>query len=144
MAREDSQNQKERFFDEDWDRSWHFRRHDHEHGGSFVFGALLIVGGSLFLLNVLGIVNWDVWNHIWAFWPVLLILLGAHLMLEREPELHGLMQVITLVVLILIALYAVRAVNPTIHYYPPLDNFLDKLGQVDRMKGVQTHLRVAQ
>ncbi len=152
MAREDKQNKKERFFDEDWkqdwkenwEKDWKWRRHErHQHGGNFVFGAVLIVAGGLFLLNALGIVSWDVWSHIWAFWPVILILLGAHLMLDREPALHSIMQVLTLVILIMIGLYAVRATNPKIHYNPSLDNFLNKLGQIDRMKG-QNQIKAVQ
>ena len=147
MAR---QTHKEKLEEEDEDSTWysnynwHHHNHHREHGGGFVLGAVLIIAGSLFLLNALGLVSWDIWNHIWAFWPVLLILFGLHIILDRDPILHTIMSVLTLVVLILVALYAYRTVNPSItpKIYPQINSVLNKMQQVDKMKGTQTHLRI--
>jgi membrane protein DedA with SNARE-associated domain len=43
--------------------------------GSLVWGVILIVVGFLFLLDQLHI---DVWDAVWRFWPVILIVWGAN------------------------------------------------------------------
>ena len=43
--------------------------------GSLVWGVILIAVGVLFLLDQLDI---NVWNTVWRFWPVILIIWGAN------------------------------------------------------------------
>lgn len=43
-------------------------------GGSLVGGVILIIVGAVILLEQLDI---HVWNTVWRFWPVVLILWGA-------------------------------------------------------------------
>lgn len=46
-------------------------------GSRHVVGPLLLLGvGILLLLNNLGVVPWSIWQALWPFWPVLLVLLG--------------------------------------------------------------------
>ena len=146
MARETRKTKKQvddEEYSQDYDRNWDWHHNHHRHGGSFVLGAVLIVGGGLFLLNALGFVPWDIWNHIWAFWPVLLILFGLHIIADHDPILNTIMSVITLVILILIAMYAVWTINPNINYHiSGIDSVFSKMSQIDQMKGAQTHLRV--
>ncbi|MCX6574245.1 MAG: DUF5668 domain-containing protein [Candidatus Aminicenantes bacterium] len=42
---------------------------------SLVWGIILIVFGVLFLLDQF---NLDIWNAVWRFWPVVLIIWGAN------------------------------------------------------------------
>jgi hypothetical protein len=42
--------------------------------GSLVWGIILIAFGVLFLLDQF---NVDVWDAVWRFWPVVLIVWGA-------------------------------------------------------------------
>ncbi len=42
---------------------------------SLVWGIILIVFGVLFLLDQFNI---DVWDAVWRFWPVILIIWGAN------------------------------------------------------------------
>jgi hypothetical protein len=42
--------------------------------GSLVWGIILIAFGVLFLLDQFNI---DVWDAVWRFWPVILIIWGA-------------------------------------------------------------------
>lgn len=42
---------------------------------SLVWGIILIVFGVLFLLDQF---NLDIWNAVWRFWPVVLIVWGAN------------------------------------------------------------------
>ncbi|HPW17678.1 MAG TPA: DUF5668 domain-containing protein [Candidatus Aminicenantes bacterium] len=48
---------------------------EHARGHSLVWGVILIVVGALFLLDQL---NVDVWDAVWRFWPVILIVWGAN------------------------------------------------------------------
>jgi hypothetical protein len=44
-------------------------------GNSLVWGVILIVFGVLFLLDQFNI---DIWDSVWRFWPVVLIIWGAN------------------------------------------------------------------
>jgi len=48
---------------------------DPKKGNSLVWGVILIVIGFLFLLDQL---NVDIWDAVWRFWPVVLIVWGAN------------------------------------------------------------------
>ncbi|MCK7481473.1 MAG: DUF5668 domain-containing protein [Candidatus Moduliflexus flocculans] len=47
---------------------------------SLVWGVILIVFGVIFLLEQFNI---DVWDAVWRFWPVILIVWGANKLLSR-------------------------------------------------------------
>jgi hypothetical protein len=44
-------------------------------GNTLVWGVILIVLGFLFLLDQF---NVDIWDAVWRFWPVVLIIWGAN------------------------------------------------------------------
>jgi LiaI-LiaF-like transmembrane region len=48
---------------------------DKKKGNSLVWGVILIVFGLLFLLDQFNI---DIWDAVWRFWPVILIIWGAN------------------------------------------------------------------
>jgi len=48
---------------------------DKKKGNSLVWGIILIVFGVLFLLDQF---NVDIWDSVWRFWPVILIIWGAN------------------------------------------------------------------
>jgi LiaI-LiaF-like transmembrane region len=48
---------------------------DKKKGNSLVWGIILIVFGLLFLLDQF---NVDIWDAVWRFWPVILIVWGAN------------------------------------------------------------------
>ncbi len=79
VSGEEGESGKER---DRWSRrSWH--RHDH-HGGSFIWGFLLIFAGTILFLNTLNLVPWSVWEMIGRYWPVLLVLFGIDIVLGRS------------------------------------------------------------
>lgn len=51
--------------------------------GNIFWGLIIIFGGILLLLNNIGIASWEIWNYIWPFWPVLLIILGIRIVFGR-------------------------------------------------------------
>lgn len=70
-----------------------------------VLPFLLIVVGTLFLLNNLGVVPWSVWLTLARLWPVILILFGLDLLLGRRG---GMLRVaITAIVVVAVVAIAV-------------------------------------
>lgn len=45
---------------------------------------ILIAVGVLLLLNTLNLLPWSIWETLWRFWPVLLILLGLEILIGRR------------------------------------------------------------
>ncbi|MHC1716840.1 MAG: DUF5668 domain-containing protein [Candidatus Dojkabacteria bacterium] len=54
--------------------------------GKIIFGVILVTLGSLLLIDRTGLLNFDVWASIWTFWPLILILLGIKLFVERKTS----------------------------------------------------------
>ena len=48
---------------------------DKKKGNSLVWGVILIIFGFIFLLDQF---NVDIWDAVWRFWPVILIIWGAN------------------------------------------------------------------
>lgn len=47
---------------------------------------LIIILGAIFLLNNFGFLPWEIWQNLWKFWPVLLILFGSEVLLGRTSS----------------------------------------------------------
>lgn len=47
---------------------------------------VLILLGVVFLLNNFGVLPWEIWQNIWKFWPVLLILFGVEILVGRNSS----------------------------------------------------------
>jgi len=54
--------------------------------GGLVWGLVLLAIGFLFLLNNLGYVDYDLWDLIFTFWPLILIVIGVIILLEYVIE----------------------------------------------------------
>lgn len=60
-----------------------FEKYHRRHGGNSVFGLVVLFVGIIFLLNNLGLVPWNVWDGLWRFWPVVVILIGIKILAGR-------------------------------------------------------------
>ena len=69
---------------------------------SFFWPILLIILGTLLLLNNLGILPWSIWNNLWKFSPLLLILIGLELLLGKGRLTNLLITFIGLALLLII------------------------------------------
>lgn len=78
---------------------------------SFITPALLIILGLVFLLNNFGVLPWEVWSTLWKFWPVLLILVGAEILLGKRASIKT-----------FLILFALIFLAPIIISYNPLTN----------------------
>jgi len=57
-----------------------------KHRDSLIWGIILIVLGGIFLLEQFNI---DVWDEVWRFWPVILIIWGANKLYLGLKERSG-------------------------------------------------------
>ncbi len=57
-----------------------------------IIAVVLVIFGGLLLLQTTGAVSWGVWDNLWRFWPVAIIVLGISLLLGRtSPWLASLL-----------------------------------------------------
>lgn len=118
--------------DRDVDGRYSFR-HKEWHTGNVIGGTLLILVGILLFLNYSGVIPWYVWQIIWSFWPVFLILFGVRMILGHNRISRIVVGLLTTVVFALIVLFAVRQVHSAFRQQLPM-----QLNQIlDQMKGVR-------
>ncbi|HSX58540.1 MAG TPA: DUF5668 domain-containing protein [Candidatus Saccharimonadales bacterium] len=92
------------------------------------FGAIVLIAlGAVFLLNNFGVLPWDIWQNIWKFWPVLLILIGVEFVLGRPSSFKIFLLLLALIfivpiVLILNPLTRNPLANGTATFEKPLGN----------------------
>lgn len=107
------------------------RKYDHRHFGGGFLGPVVLFGGVLLLLTTLGLASKDVWQFIWPFWPVLLILAGIRIILGVNWIMSVLIALLTSVIFYGIAVYALIQVNSPVvsRIYVPqgLVNFVGSL-----------------
>src|SRR3990167_5009756 len=70
--------------------------------------VVLIVLGIIFLLNNFGILPWEIWQNIWKFWPILLILFGIEVLLGRNSA----PKTVSLLIVLIFILPIVLILNP--------------------------------
>lgn len=77
-----------------------------------IVGAFLIIGfGTILLLNNFGTLPWSIWEVIFRFWPVLLILWGLELVFSRNIICNLLVNIIGILLFFFILSYAVSLFN---------------------------------
>jgi hypothetical protein len=48
-----------------------------------VWGIVILFTGIVLLLQILGILHWEIWGTLWKFWPVIIIIYGLSFLLYR-------------------------------------------------------------
>lgn len=84
----------------------------HKKTTDFTGAFLLIAVGSLLLLNNFGIISWDVWEMLWKFWPILIILLGLQLIFGKRGAGRFIVTIIGIILIALAFAYSIASVNP--------------------------------
>lgn len=79
---------------------------------STVTGLIFIFAGFILLANTLGLLAWGIWDVIFQFWPVLLILWGSDLLLGNSRRGRILSGVVTFAILLAVAAFALASVSP--------------------------------
>jgi hypothetical protein len=71
---------------------------------------ILISIGVLLLLNTLNILSWSIWETLWRFWPILLILLGLEILIGRRSWIGSLVVLlVALVAVVVIVVFSASA-----------------------------------
>ena len=84
---------------------------------SYTGALILIILGAVFLLNNFGILSWGVWDTLWRFWPVLLVIWGLQLLFGAWWLGELITGIITLVILITVLLISVASTNTQLDNY---------------------------
>jgi hypothetical protein len=88
--------------------------------GDVVWGMLLILGGSLLLLNFAGALPWEFWDHIWRFWPLLIVLAGLNILLGDNIVSKTVISLVVFLMLIFVVSTALWKLNlPAAEKFPP-------------------------
>jgi hypothetical protein len=89
--------------------------------------AVLIILGTIFLLNNFGVLQWDLWTNIWKFWPVILILIGIEVLAGKRASFRTFLILAIVIFLIpLLLIFSPLGQNPLINssfgFEKPLGN----------------------
>ena len=105
---------------EQWKAQREEWRHDHHHEGGLFFGMILFFAGVVGLLYTMGLVSHAFWHAILPFWPILLILWGASIILGRHWFARFILFLFALAFMIVIIFYGlVKADSPVVSYLSP-------------------------
>ena len=83
----------------------------HERKG-FVWPLILIFVGSIFLLNNLEILPWGIWDNLWKFWPIILVLIGFNMIFGESGLGSFIVGIFFAIVALLIVAMVVSIYNP--------------------------------
>lgn len=96
---------------------WRQARH---HEGGMFWGLIILLIGVLALLDTMGYLSSAFWSAIVPFWPLLLILWGASLVLGRHWFARFIIFLFALAFLIIVIIYGlVRTDSPLVSYISP-------------------------
>jgi hypothetical protein len=95
-------------------------RQDHHHEGGLFFGMIVLFAGVVALLYTMGLVSHAFWRAIVPFWPILLILWGASIILGRHWFARFIVFLLALAFLIAVILYGlVKTDSPVVSSLSP-------------------------
>jgi len=108
-----------------------------------VFGILLLFLGIVFLLQNFNVLPWALWETLWRFWPVLIIIIGLSVLLKRwNPWLVSMLVLALLCACLGLAIWqygpSLPAEEATISYSEPLGNLERAKIQLDFTPGSLT------
>jgi len=104
-------------------------------------GLFLIFLGIVFLLNKLGLLPWDVWEQLWKFWPIFIIVMIINYLLGTSIFSKILMFFISLFAIIVIVFFTLPLISTNLSHSP---NFNFKLNTLLNLNPVSEHFQVSE
>ena len=74
---------------------------EREYHPTIVGPLILITVGVLLLLNQMGKLPWTIWETLWHFWPVILILFGLEILVKGSRSLAAYITVLLIAIVVL-------------------------------------------
>lgn len=120
-------NDEESFKDGKKKSDWVSTKGDKSAGISW--GVVVLLSGVILLLNTLNILPWEFWDHVWQFWPALLILIGIAAILGNNFVSRMILGILTTFVCLFIIIFGLIRVNSSLvkYFSPELINFVNNL-----------------
>ncbi len=84
--------------------------------------VLLILAGSVFLLNNLGILPWNIWGQVWRLWPLIPIAIGLDIIVGRRSPALSVIVVLGVIAAGVGILYNNGGFQPEVEISPTLLN----------------------
>ncbi len=79
-------------------------REETEGRGAPVVGVVFLFFGIVLLLSTTGYLPWEIWNNLWRYWPVLIIIAGLNILLRSvNPWIVSLIVLAILIACLFIA-----------------------------------------
>ncbi|MFA6552449.1 MAG: DUF5668 domain-containing protein [Candidatus Paceibacterota bacterium] len=100
------------------------RRHNHE---SEVGGLMVLLAGIILVLNNVGVIPWQFWDYALPFWPSILVIIGARIILGKNTFSRMLVFMLAVVVFAFVIIYSLIRLNSPITNQLPLE-FRDSVG----------------
>jgi len=124
QARKEEWKQKHREHIQQQRNQWKMQRNDwnddRHHSGGLFFGMIVLFAGVVALLYTMGFVSHAFWLAIAPFWPILLILWGASIILGRHWFARFIVLLLAFAFLIAVILYGlVKTDSPVVSSLSP-------------------------
>jgi uncharacterized membrane protein len=76
-------------------------------------GLIVLLIGIVLLSNTTGFLSWNVWNLLWRFWPLFIVIAGLQ-MLDVSPKVKNIIAVVIVIIVIGIIVTTMRVTTPKI------------------------------
>lgn len=86
--------------------------HNNSNPGSVVWGTFVLFAGVVLLLNTTNILPWNVWEMIFSFWPVFIILIGINILLGNNIVSRTVSALLSLSVFSMIFIIIMESTTP--------------------------------
>jgi len=97
-----------------------------------VFGIFLLFLGVVFLLQNFNVLPWALWETLWRFWPVLIIIIGLSILLKRWNP--WLVSIVVLALLCACLGLAIWQYGPSLPAEETTTSYAEPLGNLERAK----------